>query len=172
MPLINCEINLILTWSENCVISSGTGETKFVMTDTKLYVPVVTLWTQDNDKLLEQLRSAFKRTITCNEYQSKVSTERQNQYLDFLIDPSFHGVNRLSVLFEIEDNRKVNTQHYLPKVEIKDYNVMIDGENVFDQAVQSYTRTYDNIQKIATGQGDDYTTGCLLNYNYFKKHYK
>ena len=97
MPLINCEINLILTWSENCVISSGTGETKFVMTDTKLYVPVVTLWTQDNDKLLEQLRSAFKRTITCNEYQSKVSTERQNQYLDFLIDPSFHGVNRLSV---------------------------------------------------------------------------
>ena len=172
MPLINCEINLILTWSENCVISSGTGETKFVMTDTKLYVPVVTLWTQDNDKLLEQLRSAFKRTITCNKYQLKVSTERQNQYLDFLIDPSFHGVNRLSVLFEIEDDRKVNTQYYLPKVEIKDYNVMIDGENVFDQAVQSYTRTYDNIQKIATGQRDDYTTGCLLNYNYFKKHYK
>ena len=97
MPLINCEINLILTWSENCVIYSGTGETKFVMTDTKLYVPVVTLWTQDNDKLLEQLRSAFKRTITCNKYQLKVSTERQNQYLDFLIDPSFHGVNRLSV---------------------------------------------------------------------------
>ena len=49
---------------------------------------------------------------------------------------------------------------------------MIDGENVFDQAVQSYTRTYDNIQKIATGQGDDYTTGCLLDYSYFKKHYK
>ena len=63
MPLINREINLTLTWSENCVISSGTGETKFAITDTKVYVPVVTLSTQDNAKLLEQLRSGFKRTI-------------------------------------------------------------------------------------------------------------
>ena len=63
MPLINCEINLILTWSTDCVISSATRETKFALTDTKLYVPVVTLSTQDNAKMLEQLRSGFKRTI-------------------------------------------------------------------------------------------------------------
>ena len=70
--LINCEINLILTWSTDYVISSATEETKFAMTDTKRYVPVVTLSTQDNAKLLEQLRSGFERTIYWNKYQSKV----------------------------------------------------------------------------------------------------
>ena len=88
MPLINCEINLILTWSQDCVISSATAATKFKITDTKLYVPVVTLSTQDNAKLLQQLKSSFKRTCNWNKYQRRVSLERQNQYLDFLIDPS------------------------------------------------------------------------------------
>ena len=83
MPLVNCEINLILTWSEDCVISSTTGEKKFKITDTKIYVPVVTLSVQDNAKLLQQLKSDFKRTISWNKYQTKVSTEGQNQYLDF-----------------------------------------------------------------------------------------
>ena len=82
MSLINCEINLILAWSKDCVISSTTGATKFKITDTKFYVPVVTLSTQDNAKLLQQLKSGFKRTINWNNYQTKVSTERQNQYLD------------------------------------------------------------------------------------------
>ena len=68
MPLINCEIYLILTWSENFVISSATGETKFAITDTKLYVPIVTLSTQGNVKLFEQLKSGFKRTINLNKY--------------------------------------------------------------------------------------------------------
>ena len=80
-PLINCEINLILT--EDCVLSSTTGETKFKITDTKIYVPVVTLSVQVNAKLLQQLKSDFKRTISWNKYQTKVSTEGQNQYLDF-----------------------------------------------------------------------------------------
>ena len=82
MSLINCEINLILAWSKDCVISSATGATIFKITDTKFYVPVVTLSTQDNAKLLQQLKSGFKRTINWNNYQTKVSTERQNQYLD------------------------------------------------------------------------------------------
>ena len=129
MPLINCEVNLILTWSSTCVITNSTGAGRFAITDTKLYVPVVTLSTQDNAKLLQQLKSGFKRTINWNKYQPKVSPERRNQYLDFLIDPSFQGVNRLFVLsFENEEDRKVHTGYYLPKVEIKDYNVMIDGK--------------------------------------------
>ena len=78
MPLINCEINLILTWSEDCVISSATGATKFKIANTKLYVLVVTLSTQDNAKLLQQLKSGFKRTINWNKYQTKLSTEIQN----------------------------------------------------------------------------------------------
>ena len=85
MPLINHEINLILTWSEDCVISSATGETKFKITDTKPYVLVATLSTQDNIKLLQQLKSGFKRTINRNKYQTRVSAEEVNQYLDFLI---------------------------------------------------------------------------------------
>ena len=74
--------------------------------------------------------------------------------------------------FENEDDGKVHTGYYLLKVEIKDYNVLTDGEKFFDQPVKINMRTYDNIQKIVTGQQDDYTTGCLLDYNYFNKHYK
>ena len=82
---------------------------------------------------------------------TKVSTEGLNQYLDFLIDPSFQGVNRLFVLlFENEVDRKVHTGYYLRKVEIKDYNVMIDAKNFFEQPVKSDLRTYDNIRKIST----------------------
>ena len=106
-------------------------------------------------------------------YQQEISPERQNQYSDFLIDPSFQVVNRIFVLsFESEEDRKVHTGYYLPKVGIKDYNVMIDRKNVFDQPVKRDMRTYDNIQKIATGQGDGYTTDCLLHYNYFNNYYK
>ena len=98
IPLINCQINLILTWSENYVFSSAIGETKSSITDTKLYVPIVTLSTQDNTKLLQQVKSGFKRTINWNNYQSKVSIERPDEYLDYLINPSFQGVNRLFIL--------------------------------------------------------------------------
>ena len=63
MPLINCEVELILTWSKNCVISSATGETKFAITKTKLYVPVVTLSTEDNTKLLQQLNLILKENL-------------------------------------------------------------------------------------------------------------
>ena len=72
MPLINCEVNLILTWSATCVVSYATGETKCKITETKLYVPVVTLSTQDNAKLLQQLKSGFRRTINWNKYQSNI----------------------------------------------------------------------------------------------------
>ena len=154
--------------SEDYVISSATGATKFKITDANVCVPVVILSTQDNSKILQQLKSGFKRAINLNKYQPKVSPERQNQYLDFLIDPSFQGVNRLFVLsFENEDDRTVSTKYYLPTVEINDYNVMIDGKNFFDQPVKSDMRTYDNIRKIATGEGDDYINGCQLDYKYF-----
>ena len=101
MPLINWEINLDLNWSKNCVIVAAAithQDATFSITDTKLYVPVVTLLTQDNAKLLEQLKSGFKRTVKWNEYQSKISTRRPNQYLDYLIGPSVQRVNRLLVL--------------------------------------------------------------------------
>ena len=113
--------------------TAANQETDFKITDTKLYVPVVILSTQDNVKLLKQIESGFKRAINLNKYQSKTTFQAQNQYLDFLIDPSFQTVNRLFVLlFKDEDGRESYKQYHLPNVEIKDYNVMIDGRNFFD----------------------------------------
>ena len=170
MSLINCEISLILTLSKNCVISSAVGETKFAITDAKRYVPVVTLPTKDNVKLLKQLESGFKRKINWNKYQSKLTEQTQNRYLGYLIYPSFQGVNRLFVLsFENKNVAVLHTWYFLPKVEIKDCNVAIGGRNFFDKPINNDKITYDNIRKIAIGQGEDYTTGCLLNYIYFKE---
>ena len=175
MPLIDCEISLQLIWSKKYFLVAGTAanhKPKFQITDTELYVPVVTLSTQDNIKLLKQLESGFKRTIHWNKYLSKTTYKAQNRYLDFLIEASFQGINRLVLSFKDEDGRESYKQYYLPTVKIKDYKVMIDGRNFFDQPIKNDSKTYDNIRKIATGQGDDYTTGCLINYPYFKKYYK
>ena len=85
MSLINCEVNLILTWSKDCIITNSTGEGKFAITETKLYVPFVTLSTKDNEKLLQQLRSGFKKTISWNKYESSIRTFAQNRDLNYLI---------------------------------------------------------------------------------------
>ena len=90
-----------------------------------------------------------------------------------MVEPSFQGVNRLFVLaFEGHVQRTSHEAYYLPNVEIKDYNIMNNGENVFDQPIKNNKVTYENIRKIATGQGDDYTTGCLLDYPYSMDTYK
>ena len=137
MSLINCEISLILTWSKNCVISSATEATEFGITDTKLYVPVVTLSTEDNIKLWTQLESNLKRTVNQNKCQSKLTDREQNRYFQYLINPNFQRENRIFVLlFENRTDRKVNTKYYIPKVEIKYYNVIIDGENFFDKPIK------------------------------------
>ena len=176
MPLINCEVDLILTWSSTCVIVS-TGNANqaatFAITDTKLYVPVVTLSTQENTKFLQQLKSGFKRVINWNKYLSKPELLAQNPNLNYLVEPNFQGVNRLFVLAFENDNHRSSTRRYnLPTVEIKDYNIMINGENFFDQPIKNNKVTYANIRKIAIGQGGDYTTGCLLDYPYFADTYK
>ena len=147
--------------------------TTFAVTDTKLYVPVLILSTQGNTKLLQQLKSSFKRTTNWNKYQSKVTTEAPNPYLDYLINPSFQWVNRRFILsFVNNTDRTVHTEYYFTTIEIKDYNVIIDGQNFFDQPVKNDLRTYSNIKKTATSQGDDYKSRCLLYYNYFNKYYK
>ena len=165
-----------MTWSSNCIIiytDVANQVPAFTITETNLYVPLVTLSTQDNAKLLPQLKSGFKRTISWNKYVAKPELLAKNANLNHLIEPRFQGVNRLFVLpFENDDQRTSNKRYYIPNVEIKDYNVMIDGKNFFDQPVKNDKVTYENIRKIATGQGDDYTTGCLLDYSYFKDYYK
>ena len=139
---INGEVSLFLTWSSTCVITNSTGEGRFTITVRKRYVPVVTLWTLDNAKLLQQLKSGFKRTINWNKYQLDPKTYSKNRYLNHLVNPSFHGVNKLFVLsFENKNDRTSNSNSYLPKVEIKNYNVMTDGKNLFDQPINSSLKT-------------------------------
>ena len=144
-----------------------------MITETKFYVPIVTLSNQDNVELLQQLKSGFKRTINWKKYQSSIKTYAKNRYLNHLVDPSFQGVKRVFVLsFQNEDDRTSQSTYYLPKVEIKDYNVIIDGKKFFEQPINNNIKTYENIRKIATGKEDDCATGCLLHYSYFKDHYK
>ena len=173
--MIDGEVNLILTWSSTCVIiatNTANQNATFAINDTKLYVPVVTLSTRENTKFLQQLNSVFKRVINWNKYLSKPELLARNRNLNHLVEPSFQGVHRLVLAFENDVDRTSDAQYYLPTVEIKDYNIMINGENLFDQPIKKNKVTYDNIRKIAIGQGDDYTTGCLLDYSYFANTYK
>ena len=125
-------MKLILDWSANYVIIYTNVPNQvptFTITETNLYVPVITLSTQDNAKLLPQLKNGFKRIISWNKYLAKPELLAQNANLNHLIEPSFQGVNRLFVLaFENDEQRTSNKRYFIPNVEIKDYNVMIDGK--------------------------------------------
>ena len=117
-----------------CCISNST----FTIAGTNL-----TLSTQDNAKLLPQLKPSFKRTISWNKYLSKQELLRQNPNLNHLVESCFQGVNRLfALVFENDAQRTSNKRYYLPNVEIKDNNVMIDGKNVFDQSTNSDLKTW------------------------------
>ena len=119
------------------------------------------------------MKLGFKRTINWYKYQSKVTAQAQNQYLDYLLDPSFQGVNRLFVLsYEDNAHRTSQKRYFFPTVEIEDYNVIIDGRDFVDQPKINDLKAYDNIRKIAAGQGDDYAAVCLLNCPHFKEHCK
>ena len=142
MPLVNCKVSHFLTWSSTCVITNSTGAGKFAIADTKLYVPAVTLSTQDNAKLLQQLKFGFTRTINWNKYQSNLKTYAQNSYLNHLVDPSFQEVNRLFVLSFENDNDRTSHSYYLPKVKIKYYIVMIDEKNFFNRPINSNLKTW------------------------------
>ena len=152
MPLINCGVNLILTWSRNCVIVSSNDANQnatFAITNTKLYVPLVTLSAQDNAKLLQQLKSGLKRVINWNKYFSKPELLAQNPNLNHLVEPSFQGLNTLFVsAYENGTQRTSAKGYHLPNVEIEDYNIMIDGENFFDRPIKDNKVTYKNISKF------------------------
>ena len=176
MPFINCEVELILTWSENCfIISTNVADQNitFTIRETNLYVPVVSLSIQGNAKLFPQLKSGFKKTISWNKYLPKPELLAQNENLNHLIEPNFQGGNiRVFLAFENDAQRISKKRYYIPNLEKKYYNVIIHGKNFFDQPVKDDKVTYENIRKIATCQGDDYTTDCLLDYIYFKNYYK
>ena len=113
MPLINCEIELILDWSADCVIIYTDVDNEvptLTTTETNLYAPVVTLSTEDNSKLLPQLKNAFKRTITWNKYLEKPESLAQNANLNHLIESRFQGINRLFVLALENDDQRISNK--------------------------------------------------------------
>ena len=186
MPLINCKIHLKSNWTKNCVMSSAAGITTIQITITKLYVPIVTLSIEDNVNLTKQLNEGFKRSVYWNEYKSKVETKNldNNNVTSFLLDASFQGVSKLYVLAfndatlangDDDANRVKRDSHrkyFLPRVDITNYNVLIDGRNFYGQSINNQIKKYDEIRNISTGKIDVYTTGCLLDYQYFKNHYQ
>ena len=141
--------------------------------NTKLYVRVVTLSKENDTKLLEQLKTGFKRTIKWNKYRSQMTIQPQNN-LNYLIDPTFTNVNRLFVLpftrSNMHDYRNVFSNCYAPDAEIKDFNVLIDRKRLFDLPVKNKQEPYEKI--IEMSNNNDYTTGKLLDFAYFKKYYK
>ena len=184
IPLISCEVYLELKWNKNCVITSQqigvnldgrntaapTGAT-LAVNDCKLYVPVVTLSKDDEIKLLTNLKSGFKREIIWNKYRSQMTTEAINNNFNILVDPTFTNVNRLFVLaYRTADDRQSYSQFYLPRVMVKDYNVIIDKLAFFDLPIKTEEEAYEKIIDIS--RNNEYTTGNLLDYDYFKNYYK
>ena len=136
-----------------------------------MYVAVVTLSTEDDNNFLEQLKSGFKRTIRWNKYRSEMTNQTKTNHLNHLIDSKFTKVNRLFVLsFENEEDRTSFSKYYTPKVEIKDFNVLINEKSFFDVPVKSKEEAYEKI--MSNSKNSDYTTGNFLDYEYFSKHYK
>ena len=177
MPLINCKIHLELNWSKDCVMST-IADTTFKITNTKLYPPIVTLSSKDNVKLVKLLEEGFKRPVYWNKYQTKIDIRNldNNNLTRSSLDASFQGVRRLFVLaFGNTDNgakkveRNSHKKYFLPRVST--YNALIDWRNFYDQPITDLVKQYEEIRKTATGQGDDYTTGFLLDYQYLKDHY-
>ena len=178
MPLSNCKIKLNLTWKEECVLSTDAGNAVFIINDTKMYVPVVTLSKEDNKDFIEQQNKGFQRSIYWNEFNTKEINEdidaKVFKYIN--LDPSFQGVNRLFVTAYNRANgqptRNWQQKYYLPRIDLEKYNVIIDGRSFYDNPIESDIEKYRELKKVMIGKGEDYTTGSLLDFNYFDKHYK
>ena len=142
MLLINCKIELSLSWDPNCVLSTLVGDSTFAITDAKIYVPVVTLSIEDNAKLSKLLSEGLKRSVYWNKYKIfSNKTYNKNNYIRDLLDASYHGVKRLFVL-AYRDRGGANRvkadshrRYFLPRVKIENYNIEIDGRNFYDQAI-------------------------------------
>ena len=147
MPLINCKAELSLKWYETCLLTAATTAT-FKITDAKLYVPIVTLSSEDNVKLSKLLSEGFKRPIYWNKYKI-IFKNYNDEYIRERLDASFQGVNRLFVLAYASGNNITNENSYrkyfLPRLKINNYNIEIDGRNFYDQLINDLIKQYDEI---------------------------
>ena len=148
MSLINCKIKLNLTWKKECVLSTDAANAVFIVNDTKMYVPVVTLSKEDNKDFIEQQNKGFQRSIYWNEYKTKETNENAdaNVFKYINLDPSFQGVNRLFVTayntVDGQPNRGDQRKYHLPRIDLNKYNVIIDGRNFYDNSIESDIEKY------------------------------
>ena len=198
LPLINSEIEPDLSWSKECIISEisitpakagnqnattpaadrpvrQTAGSTFQMNNAKTYVLVVTLSINNNIKFLEDIKQRFKTTISWNKYRSEIITQSKNNNLDYyLIDPLFRNINRLFALsFKNGNNdptRDSLEKYYMPLVEIKDFNSLIDNKSLFDQPLKNKQETYEKL--IEESRNNDYSTVNLLDFLYHQNYYK
>ena len=138
IPLINCRVELSLSWNENCILSSTGTAATFTITDTKLYVPIVTLKTEDNTKLSKLLSEGFKRSMYWYKYKvilNKIYNE--DDYIRELLDASYQGAKRLFILAYGNAGNDLVTanshrKYFLPRIKIENYNIEIGGRNFYD----------------------------------------
>ena len=192
--LINSEIKLILKWTEDCVLTEKATrefrgaedgppaldevpsinrpkDLKFSVTDCKLYVPVVTLQTEYQNQLYKELKTGISIDLTWSKYGSQMINQTATNNLNFLINPTFNNVNRLFILaFPNKEDRRSFSKYYTPTVEIKDYNVIIDGESFYEMPIKNKEETYKAITELI--RNDLLRTGNEFNFEYFCEHYK
>ena len=192
--LINSEIELVLKWTEDCVLTGKATrefkaaedgppaldevpainrpkDLKFSVTDCKLYVPIVTLQTKHQNQLYKELKTGISIDFTWSKYRSQMINQTATNNLNFLIDPTFNNVNRLFVLaFPIEEDRRSFSKYYTPTVGKKDYNVIIDGEPFYEIPIKNKKETYKASTELI--RKDLLRTGNEFNFEYFCEHYK
>ena len=151
MPLFNCKVKISLTWYENCILSSAGTAATFAITDAKLYVQIVTLKTKDNAKLSKLLNKGLKSSIYWNKHKI-IFKDYNNEYIRERIDASFQGFSRLFVLAYAHGNNVTNKDSYrkyfLARLRIENYNIEIDGRNLYDQSINDLIKQYDEVQLL------------------------
>ena len=148
----------------------------FTIKDAILYVSVVTLSARGNQKLSKILSKGFEISVYWNERKTKSENKNTTNEYRYFLESNFLGVTRLFVLVYTNETNNANRfngrKYYLPKDIIKNYNAIINGKNFYDHPIDSDINQYEEIRKWTTGQSQDYTTGCLLDYEYLINHYK
>ena len=182
MSLINWKIELKPRSTNHCILSvfpaanadndDGANSSNIIFTikDPKLYVPLVTLSAKDNQKLSKLLRKGLKRLVYWNEYKTNNENKYTTNEYRYFLESNFVGVNRLFALIHLI--QKIIQKGIVPKSIMKNYKVIVNGKNFYDQPIDSDIERYEEIGKLITGQDEDYTTGCLLDYEYIKNHYR
>ena len=171
-----------MSWYEKCILSSKGNNATFTITDAKPYVPIVTLSAEDNAKLSKLLGEGLKRPVCWNKSKVipnkivEIAANNEKTFMGELLDSTCQGVKRLFVLpyNNTGGNNQVSIdsfrKYFLPRVKIENCNIDIDGRNFYDQPINNLIKQYGEVRKISKGQGDDYATGCLLDFSYSGKN--